>query len=123
MCGIGKTLILDLANLAAIKDDFFKAAAEGEKFDGIANRAGIPCISPLKSSEKAIKVYELNSYATLELSKVFINRNVFNHVYGSIVFKLSVYGVVGSAANVSYAMSNPIINLLTKAIGSKKYQG
>lgn len=119
LCGdLAKTLVLDLTNSAAIKDDLIKAATDGGKFDGFVHCAGIPYLSPLKSIEKgkAMKVYELNSYAALELSKVFINRNVFNGVSGSIVFISSVYGVVGSAANVGYAMSKAAINGLTKAL-------
>ena len=119
LCGDhARTLLLDLTNSAAIKDDLIKAAADGGKFDGFVHSAGIPYISPLKSIEKgkAMKVYELNAYAALELSKVFINRNVYNGVSGSIVFISSVYGVVGSAANVGYAMSKAAINGLTKAL-------
>ena len=119
LCGdLARNLLLDLTNSVAIKDDLIKSAAEDGKFDGFVHCAGIPYISPLKSIEKgkAMKVYELNSYAALELSKVFINRNVFNGVSGSIVFISSVYGVVGSAANVGYAMSKAAINGLTKAL-------
>lgn len=119
LCGdLASTLLLDLTNSAAIKDVLIKAAADGGKFDGLVHSAGIPYISPLKSIDKgkAMKVYELNAYAALELSKVFINRNVFNGVSGSIVFISSVYGVVGSAANVGYAMSKAAINGLTKAL-------
>jgi len=119
LCGeLARTLMLDLTNSTSIKDDLIKVAIEGGKFDGFVHCAGIPYISPLKSIEKgqAMKVYELNSYAAVELSKVFINRNVFNGVSGSIVFISSVYGVVGSAANVGYAMSKAAINGLTKAL-------
>ena len=119
LCGdLASTLLLDLTNSDAIKDEIIKAAADGGKFDGLVHSAGVPYISPLKSiaKGKALKVYELNAYAALELSKVFINRNVFNGVSGSIVFISSIYGVVGSAANVGYAMSKAAINGLTKAL-------
>jgi NAD(P)-dependent dehydrogenase (short-subunit alcohol dehydrogenase family) len=119
LCGdLAKNLLLDLTNSASIKDELIKSAMEGGKFDGFVHCAGIPYISPLKSIEKGkvMKVYELNSYAALELSKVFINRNVFKGVSGSIVFISSVYGLVGSTANVGYAMSKASINGLTKAL-------
>ena len=119
LCGeLAKTLMLDLTNSSSIKDDLIKSATEEGKFDGFVHCAGIPYISPLKSIEKGkvMKVYELNAYAALELSKVFINRNVFNGVSGSIVFISSVYGVVGSVANVGYAMSKAAIHGLTKAL-------
>ncbi len=90
----------------------------GGKFDGFVHCTGIPYISPLKSIEKGkvMKVYELNSYAAVGLSKVFVNRNVFNGVSESNVLISSVYAVVGSAANVGYAMSKAAINGLTKAL-------
>ena len=119
LCGeLAKTLLLDLTNSASIKDAFIKSASEGGKFDGFVHCAGLPYMSPLKSisKDKAMKVYELNSYAAVELSKVFINRNVFNGVSGSIVFISSVYATVGSGANVGYAMSKAAINGLTKAL-------
>lgn len=115
---LAKILQLDLTNSVDIKDGIIKSAIEDGKFDGFVHCAGVPYISPLKTIEKAkaMKVYDLNSFAALELSKVFINRNVFNGVSGSIVFISSVYGSVGSAANVGYAMSKAAINGLTKAL-------
>jgi NAD(P)-dependent dehydrogenase (short-subunit alcohol dehydrogenase family) len=63
-----------------------------------------------------MKLYEINSYAALELSKAFINRNVFSGLSGSIVFISSIYGMVGSAANAGYAMSKAAICGLTKSL-------
>ena len=63
-----------------------------------------------------MKVYDLNSYAAVELSKAFINRKVYNGVSGSIVFISSIYAEVGSSANVGYAMSKAAINGLTKSL-------
>jgi NAD(P)-dependent dehydrogenase (short-subunit alcohol dehydrogenase family) len=118
-CGnLSKILTLDLTNSLSIKEEFIKAANDGGKFDGFVHCAGISYISPLKSIDKisAMKVYELNSYAALELSKAFINRNVYNCVSGSIVFISSVYAEVGSPANAGYAMSKAAINGLTKSL-------
>jgi NAD(P)-dependent dehydrogenase (short-subunit alcohol dehydrogenase family) len=118
-CGeLSKTLTLDLTNSSSIKEEFIKAAHDGGKFDGFVHCAGISYISPLKSIDKSsvMKVYELNSYAALELSKAFVNRNVYNGVSGSIVFISSVYAEVGSPANAGYAMSKAAINGLTKSL-------
>jgi NAD(P)-dependent dehydrogenase (short-subunit alcohol dehydrogenase family) len=118
-CGdLSKILTLDLTNSLSIKEEFIKAANDGGKFDGFVHCAGISYISPLKSINKisAMKVYDLNSYASVELSKAFINRNVYNGVSGSIVFISSIYAEVGSSANVGYAMSKAAINGLTKSL-------
>jgi NAD(P)-dependent dehydrogenase (short-subunit alcohol dehydrogenase family) len=58
----------------------------------------------------------LNTYSGIELAKVFIDRNVFAGKQGSIVFISSVYAVVGSAANVGYAMSKSALHGITKAL-------
>jgi len=50
------------------------------------------------------------------LAKVFTNRSVYAGEKGSIVFLSSVYGVVGSAANVSYAMSKSALHGITKSL-------
>jgi NAD(P)-dependent dehydrogenase (short-subunit alcohol dehydrogenase family) len=118
-CGdLSKTLNLDLTNFSSIKDELILAAKDGGKFDGFVHCAGISYISPLKTTDKnaAMKVYDLNAYAALELSKAFINRNVYSGESGSIVFISSVYGQVGSSANVAYAMSKSAINGLTKSL-------
>ena len=118
-CGeLSKILTLDLTNSLSIKEEFIKAANDGGKFDGFVHCAGISYISPLKSINKisAMKVYDLNSYAAVELSKAFINRNVYNGVSGSIVFISSIYAEVGCSANVGYAMSKAAINGLTKSL-------
>lgn len=111
-------LVLDLTDSDAVKTGIIKAVEGFGKLNGLVHCAGIPYISPLKTIDKtkALKVYEINSYAALELAKVFINRNVFSGSSGSIVFISSVYGVVGSAANVGYAMSKSAIHGLTKAL-------
>ena len=80
--------------------------------------AGRSYIAPLKSvSEENIKKYfAINTFAALELAKVFINRNVYAGEKGSIVFVSSVYGIVGSVANVAYAMSKSALHGITKSL-------
>jgi NAD(P)-dependent dehydrogenase (short-subunit alcohol dehydrogenase family) len=119
ICGEDTELIVfDLTSSSAIKDEIIKVANKLGKFDGFVHCAGIPYISPLKSidKQKAMKIYDLNAYAALELSKTFINRNVYSGTSGSIVFISSIYGVVGSAANAGYAMSKAAICGLTKSL-------
>ena len=88
------------------------------KLNGFAHIAGIPCICPLKvvSEEMVEKVYKINTYAAIELSKIFSSKKYYAGYKGSIVLISSVYGVVGSAANVGYAMSKAGVIGITKAL-------
>ncbi len=112
------SLQIDLSDAASIKDKIFKAVSEFGKLHGIVHVAGKSYIAPLKSvtEEKCREVYSLNTYAAIELAKTFINRNVYAGERGSIVFISSVYGVVGSAANVAYAMSKSALHGITKSL-------
>lgn len=113
-----KILVLDLTHTVKLKEELIQSAVEHGKFDGFVHCAGIPYLSPLKTidKDKFMKVFEINSYIALELSKIFINRNVFKGNSGAIVFISSVYGLVGSSANVGYAMSKAAIIGLTKSL-------
>jgi len=113
-----KILVLDLTKASLIKEEVTKAVIEFGKLHGFVHLAGKPYISPLKtiSEEKCAEIYSLNTYAAIELAKVFTNRNIYNGEKGSIVLVSSVYGVVGSAANVGYAMSKSALHGITKAL-------
>ena len=92
-------------------------AASG-KLNGFVHCAGRPHLAPLKNIDKseALETYLINSYAGLELAKACANRNVFAGVAGSFVYISSVYGVVGSSANASYAMSKSALHGLVKSL-------
>lgn len=111
-------LILDLSDVKTIKPAIDKAVAEFGKLNGFAHIAGIPCICPLKvvTEEMVDKVYKINTYAAIELSKIISNKKYYIGDKGSIVLISSVYGVVGSAANVGYAMSKAGVIGITKAL-------
>lgn len=111
-------LQIDLSDAKSIKPAIEKAVAEFGKLNGFAHIAGIPCICPLKvvTEEMVDKVYRINTYAAIELSKILSNKKYFVGEKGSIVLISSVYGVVGSAANVGYAMSKAGIIGITKAL-------
>lgn len=113
-----KLLPIDLTKAPLIKDAILKIIPESGKLHGFVHFAGKPYISPLKtiSEAKCAEIYSLNTYAALELAKIFTNRNVYAGEKGSIVFISSVYGVVGSAANVGYAMSKSALHGITKAL-------
>lgn len=111
-------LPLDLSNSDAIKPAVEAAVTETGKLNGFAHIAGIPYICPLRvvNADKCEKVYKVNTYAAIELAKVCSNKRIFAGDKGSFVLISSVYGVVGSAANVGYAMSKAGIIGVTKAL-------
>jgi NAD(P)-dependent dehydrogenase (short-subunit alcohol dehydrogenase family) len=113
-----KTVIIDLLDNQNIKDKVAEAVASFGKINGFVHSAGMPYISPLKSinAKKCNDVFMLNTYAGLELAKVCTNKNIFAGENGSFVFISSVYGFVGSAANVGYAMSKAALHGVTKSL-------
>jgi len=113
-----KLLVLDLANSSIIKKELLAVVMEFGKLDGFVHLAGKSYIAPLKivNEEKCKDIFSLNTYAAIELAKTFINKKVYNGVNGSIVLISSVYGVVGSAANVGYAMSKSALHGITKSL-------
>jgi NAD(P)-dependent dehydrogenase (short-subunit alcohol dehydrogenase family) len=118
-CGpADKTILLDLSICSLIKNALFDAVSESGKLDGFVHLAGRAYISPLKaiSEETCKEVFAINTYAAVELAKVFAHRNVYAGSAGSIVLISSVYAVVGSAANVGYAMSKSALHGVTKAL-------
>ncbi len=86
--------------------------------NGFVHLAGIPYIAPLKgiSEKKYMEVLQINTIAGLELAKAFINKKISGEESRSIVFVSSVYALVGSAANVGYAMSKAALHGITKSL-------
>jgi NAD(P)-dependent dehydrogenase (short-subunit alcohol dehydrogenase family) len=118
-CGNGHIILpIDLADSASIKPKVIDVIPEFGKLNGFVHLAGRPYIAPLKSvsEAKCKEIFAINTYAALELAKVFTNRNVYIGAKGSIVLVSSVYGHVGSAANVAYAMSKSAIHGITKSL-------
>lgn len=113
-----ETLTFDLSDVENLKNALFEKISQFGKINGLAHIAGKSCILPLKmlSEKMAYDVWKLNTYAAVELSKIFINNKIYAGEMGSIVFISSVYGLVGSAANVAYAMSKGGIISTTKAL-------
>ncbi len=111
-------LVLDLMDSESIKQAIKKKVATFGKLHGFVHCAGIPYISPLKvvNKEKSEQVYRLNTYAAIELAKVCSNKQIYAGEHGSFVLISSVYGLVGSAANVGYAMSKGAIVAITKCL-------
>lgn len=112
------TLVLDLTDSASIKQSIKEKVACFGKINGFVHCAGIPYVAPLNAvnAEKAEKVHQLNTYAAIELAKACSSKLIYTGEHGSFVLISSVYGVVGSAANVVYAMSKGGIIAITKAL-------
>ncbi|MEO7044362.1 MAG: SDR family oxidoreductase, partial [Ferruginibacter sp.] len=113
-----KIVALDLRRSSEIKVVLQKAVIGFGKLHGFVHLAGKPYISPLKSisEKKCEEIFLLNTYAVLELAKYFINRNIYAGERGSIVLISSIYALVGSAANIGYAMSKSALHGITKSL-------
>jgi NAD(P)-dependent dehydrogenase (short-subunit alcohol dehydrogenase family) len=113
-----RLLEIDLADAAAIEDKVAEAAREFGGLHGFVHLAGRPFIAPLRaiSQEKCAEIYAINTYAAIALAKTFVSRAVYAGEKGSIVLVSSVYGLVGSAANVGYAMSKAALHGITRSL-------
>jgi NAD(P)-dependent dehydrogenase (short-subunit alcohol dehydrogenase family) len=112
-----KKLVLDLTNTESIRPKIEETVLEFGKIDGLVHSAGVSYLSPLKFVDKETtnNVFLLNTYAAIELSKIFTDRKISTKE-GSIVFISSIYGCVGSVANVGYAMSKSALHGITKSL-------
>lgn len=111
-------ITVNLQNPVEIKPVINGAVEKWGKLNGFVHLAGRPYVSPLKSinHNTATEIFNLNTYSAIELAKVFASKNVYIGEAGSIVFISSVYGFVGSAANVGYAMSKAALHGVTKSL-------
>jgi len=112
------TLPIDVTDSETMKTAIMTDVEHNGKLHGMVHCAGLPYIAPLKmvSKDNAMKVYQVNAYAGLELAKIFTSKNIYAGENGSIVFISSVYGIVGSAANVGYSMSKGAIQSAAKTL-------
>lgn len=111
-------LVLNLIDADSIRGAVKEKVTVFGKLNGFVHCAGLPYIAPLKvvNPEKTEKLYKLNTYAAIELAKVCSSKQVYAGEAGSFVLISSIYGIVGSAANVGYAMSKGAIVAITKSL-------
>ena len=111
---------IDLTEFDSIKGILVDAKKELDmSYTGLVHCAGIPSILPLRAltNEQYERVMKINTQAGLNLAKIFSSKQGHDlQQQGSIVFISSVYGVVGSAANVAYATSKAALIGMTKAL-------
>lgn len=112
--------VVNLMDFDSLKEILMDVKKElGCSFTGLVHCAGIPSVVPLRAltNDQYEKVMKINTQAGLNLAKVFTSKQGHDSSHqGSIVFISSVYGVVGSAANVAYATSKAAIIGMTKAL-------
>ena len=110
----------DLTDFELLKENIIAGKNElGMPFTGFVHCAGIPSIAPLRalSNNQYEKVQKINTQVGLNLAKIFSMKSCYNtEQQGAIVFISSVYGLVGSAANVAYAMSKAAVIGMTKSL-------
>ena len=111
---------VDLTDFENIKSVLMQAKDEiGKDFTGLVHGAGIPSVVPLRglSNEQFEKVMKINVQSGINLAKIFSSKQGHDaNVQGNIVFIASVYGLVGSAANVAYSASKAAIVGITKSL-------
>ncbi len=115
---------VDLTNFDETHEILMRAASEFDGGrgggDGLVHCAGIPSIVPLRvlKFDEYERVQRINTQAGLNLAKIFSKNGMHRRDAGttSIVFISSVYGLVGSVANVAYAVSKAAIIGMTKAL-------
>jgi NAD(P)-dependent dehydrogenase (short-subunit alcohol dehydrogenase family) len=112
------SVCVDLTNTDAAKRSIAADVDVNGRLNGMVHCAGLPYIAPVKviSENMAMKIFKINTYAGLELAKLFASKKIYAGSFGSIVFISSVYGLVGSAANAGYAMTKGAIQSITKAL-------
>ena len=112
-----KKIVLNLNDIENIRPKIEETISEFGKIDGLVHSAGISYLSPLKFIDKETtnNVFLLNTYAAIELSKIFTDKKISVGA-GSIVLISSIYGCVGSVANVGYAMSKSALHGITKSL-------
>ena len=111
-------ICIDLTKTDQLKANILSDVEINGKLNGFVHCAGLPYIAPLKaiSEDVSLTIFKINTYAGLELAKLFTNKKVYAGEFSSIVFISSVYGLVGSAANVGYAVTKGAIQSATKAL-------
>jgi NAD(P)-dependent dehydrogenase (short-subunit alcohol dehydrogenase family) len=111
-------LVIDLSDNYGINTVVGEKIKAFGSLDGIVHIAGISYVSTLKTlnTDTVDKVLKINTVAALELAKVFTKHKNYKLENPSVVFISSVYGLVGSAANVAYAMSKSALHGITKSL-------
>jgi NAD(P)-dependent dehydrogenase (short-subunit alcohol dehydrogenase family) len=85
---------------------------------GFVHAAGIASTIPLKilRADDVDKVFKINTFAAISLAKICTKREFSVQAGMSNIFISSVYSLVGSSANSSYAASKAAINGLCRSL-------
>lgn len=106
----------DLSEINSIESLFDKCLLDEVKLDGFVNCAGIEETIPLSiySSEKVLKIFEVNVFAAIECMRLFSKKKYTNDGASVIIFS-SVMGILGQQGKVGYCSSKSALLGLTKS--------
>ena len=116
--GRSSLLLLDLMESKDIAKRICSSVDSFGRLNGFVHFAGKSYLRTLRTinMQSAIEILQLNALSALELSKIFVRKDVRSGSEDSIVFISSVYGSVGSAANSVYSMSKSALHGLTRSL-------
>lgn len=109
----------DLCDPQECKRAFDEGRTQLGKFHCLVHCAGVPSVVPLRSlaTEEYERVQAINTRAGVFLTKLFADRKYRDpEAMCSIVYLSSVYGTVGSAGNIAYAVSKAAVIGMTKSL-------
>lgn len=109
----------DLTDFEKLEYTFSNEKSNFGKLHGLVHCAGIPSMIPLRAltNEDYERVHKINALTGLNLAKLFSKRGTFDsNATCSMVFIASVYALVGTTANIAYAMSKAAVIGMTRAL-------
>jgi len=95
-----------------------RAINERGRIAGLVHVAGISCLAPMKSLDRADleRVMSVNAFSAFDLVKQCVKNKSHSPSGLSVVFVSSIYSLVGSPANSVYAMSKAALNGFARAL-------
>jgi NAD(P)-dependent dehydrogenase (short-subunit alcohol dehydrogenase family) len=117
--GVGNALVCDLLTCEwGVVKSWILDRCKDVGLDGFVHFAGVPCTVPIKhlSVERYEKVNKVNVSSIIEMTKIFISKNILSRNNPSVVLISSVSGLVGFTPNVAYSMTKGAIISMTRAL-------
>lgn len=97
---------------------FANIADQHGRLSGLVHSAGIQQITPLKamSLEASKKMFDINFFSAVFLSKAFCHKKVVHPDGGSIVLISSIASIIGESGIVNYSASKGAINSAVRSM-------
>jgi NAD(P)-dependent dehydrogenase (short-subunit alcohol dehydrogenase family) len=112
-------IICDITDEVELNRQLIETIKKTEQsVDGFVHFAGMSMIAPLKSinHDLLLNTLEINTIPAALLAKLCSSRNIVSQKGASFVLISSVYGLVGSSANIAYCMSKAALHGITKSL-------